>query len=220
MPPRCGVQVGGGGAGGGRAGSGRDSGSSQRGGEEGSEGWEWSWEGLKGAASQGWEQWKEQPRRWADAAGSAGQEWHAAARRAGREVRGWFSWQTLEGWQERHWASFEARQRAQLEALTEEQRQRWEELQREGGEMWRREIAAFEQWQQRVYAAQHPEVKAQAQPTCPNFRLSFLMLPLLPNIGEALRQFGLRMKAGRAAGRAQGRSVLYFETLHHPLHTP
>ncbi len=199
------MQVGGAGSGSGRDGSGSQG--------EGVEGWDWSWEGLTAAASQRWEDWKGQPQRWADAVGSAGQEWHQAARQAGRDLSNKLSWQAFEGWQERHWRAFEARQRARLEALTEEQRQRWEELRKEGGERWRREVAAFEEWQQRVYAAHNPEAKAQAQPTCPNCRLSFLMLPLLPNIGAALRHFGMALKAGRGhrEGTGQGHSTAWLQ---------
>lgn len=210
MPTRCGVQVGGGSWPSGRSAGGGGSGCSGEGGE-GSEGWLQGWEALKGTSLQRWDSWKEQPRRWAEAARSAGEEWHQAARSAGREVRSVLSWQAFEGWQERHWRAFEARQRARLEALTDEQRRRWEELREEGGELWRREIAAFEEWQQRYYGAHDLGAQGRAKPTCPNCRLSFIMLPLLPRIGETLRHFGLRLKAGGGGegGRRGAKGLLW-----------
>lgn len=166
---RCAVQEPGGGSGGGR-----------------------SWEG---AVAWGGRQWD---------------EWSAAARSAAGEARERLSWRAVEEWQERHYQAFKERQRARLEAATEEQRQRWraweeaqkrrlEELAGEGGSLVRREVAAFEQWQQRWWAAHHrgadtPEARAAAKPTCPQCQLSYLFLPLLPHIGESVREFGLRTK--------------------------
>lgn len=158
--------------------------------EPGSGGGGWSWEGAKAWGERQWE------------------EWWVAVRGAAEGARERLSWRAVEEWQEKHYQAFKERQRARLEAATEEQRQRWraweeaqkrrlEELAGEGGSLVRREVAAFEAWQQRWWAAHHPEAEARAHaaPTCPQCRLSYLFLPLLPHIGESVRQFGLRTKA-------------------------
>jgi hypothetical protein len=143
-----------------------------------------------------WESAQEQAGQWLSAAGEAAAGWQQA-----------LSWEGFEEWQERHWRAFEERQRRRLAELTDEQRERWlawEERQRqrlgelseEGQQVVRREIEAFERWQQQYWAQYRPSeaTAAAAQPTCPNCRLSFLMLPLLPNIRESFGRFGSRTK--------------------------
>lgn len=187
-PPTChhcthpaGVQVGGGGGSG--PGGGASSGSGPVGGASSDSGWDWNWEGAKARAGSLWEDWKQAPHQWAEAARQTGEGWRQR-----------FSWQAVEEWQERHWRAFEERQRARLAALNEEQRQLWEEWSQEGGKLLRREVGAFEEWQRRYWEQHHPEAEAQHKPTCTSCRLSYLMLPLLPNFRESLSHFGKRTK--------------------------
>ena len=167
----------------------------------------WSWEGAKGWAHAEWEDWRQRPQQWLEGAEQAAEEWRER-----------LSWEGFQAWQERHWQAFEERQRRRLAAMTEEQREwwrAWEERQRqrlgelteEGEAVVRREVGAFEERQQRYWAAHHPEAQQAQQggtPTCPSCRLSFLMLPLLPNIRESMERFGRRTKVCEGGGWGWG----------------
>ena len=168
------------------------------GGGSGGGGGGWSWEGLTGWTRRHREGWRPHPTEWVESAGQAAED-----------LRQWASWETFQGWQERHWRSFEERQRQRLASLTEEQRQAWAaweerqrarlgELAQEGEQLLKRELGAFEEWQRRYYEAQHPQEAAQRRPACRQFRLSYLMLPLLLNFRESLGHFGKRTKVARA----------------------
>jgi hypothetical protein len=155
----------------------------------------WSWQGTKNWAQDKWEDWRQRPQQWASAARQSTED--LQQRWSWSKVEEWqqqFSWQRVEDWQERHWRAFQERQRRRLESLTEEQRQRWEKLTADGGQLVREEVEAFERWQQRVWGPQNPEGAAGAPATCPQCRLSFLMLPLLPNIRESFDRFSRRTK--------------------------
>jgi hypothetical protein len=148
-----------------------------------------------------WESWRPHPQQWVESAGQSADDWQQ-----------WASWDTFHAWQERHWAAFEERQRQRLAALTEEQRQAWaawEERQRkrlgelteEGEQLVKRELGAFEEWQRRYFEQHHPEGAAHQRPASRQFRLSYLMLPLLPNFRESIGHFGKRTKVLEAGCR-------------------
>lgn len=115
---------------------------------------------------------------WENARERAGQ-WWSATRNAAAAGQHSLSWQGFEEWQERHWRGFEERQRRRLGELTDE-----------GQQAVQHEIQAFETWQQRFWAQQG----SRQQPTCPNCRLTFLMLPLLPSLRESYGRFFRRSK--------------------------
>lgn len=160
----------------------------------------WSWEGAKAWSQRQWDEWRQAPGQWAESAQQTAVGWweHASLQAVGEAV---------EEWQERHWKAFEERQKARLAALAEKERQHWkaweerqikrlEELKEEGSQVVRKEVEAFEECQRRWWETHHPEEARPAHkaPASQQFRLSFLMLPLLPHIGETVRQFGLRTK--------------------------
>lgn len=163
----------------------------------------WSWGGGWDAAAdwgrrtwaageRRWDEWRQRPGAWLHSAEASADEWR---QRAGERL----SWKSVEDWQERHWAAFQERQRARLAALTEEERQLWARRLSEGEELMHRELQAFEAWQQRWWAAHHPEERAHRAPASPQFRLTYLFLPLLPHFAESASQFGCRTKASRCA---------------------
>lgn len=159
----------------------------------------WSWEGAKAWGRERWGAWRVLPH-----------EWWGSTQQAAEDLQQRLSWESFEAWQERHWAAFEERQRARLASLTDEQRAKWRHRLDEGEELVKREIGAFERWQQDWWARHHKEEVGAAagahggrgKPTCPQCTLTYLFLPLLPHIGDSVSQCGLRLKVAAHCARA------------------